>query len=428
MPTKSPIDASQKSPLETAFDACIHCGMCLSACPTYLATGDESQSPRGRIHLSQALQEGRLSLEDLAPSLESCLGCMACETACPSQVKYHHVLESGRHHLEEKGLGRFRFFAQVLQAVLNSDAVLRLITLGMQVGDRLGMRRVLQASWVPVWMRRYTRFWMPIPTQGLQADLQRVNPQADLALHLGCVMKHLMPDVHNACLQVLTAMGYTVGASPLGCCGALASHHALDSEMHACLNRNAKAWQANPPTLTLSNAGGCGAMLKEYAHLGGHLAEALPLDAMTLKDIASHTQDIHAFVAQEADRLPRLRLPVPMMATYQASCHLAHVQGVHQEALQLLARIENLTLVPLSSALTCCGSAGVYNLEHPKLAEAIGEEKVRAILATKASIVLVGNPGCLIQLKACLQTYAPLENIQVVHPFQLMAMALKSFL
>ena len=422
MSTQSSAEACYKSPLQTAFDACIHCGMCLGACPTYVATGDESQSPRGRIHLSQAVQEGRLCLEDLAPSLESCLGCMACETACPSQVSYHHVLESGRKTLEKQGLGRFRFFAQALQAVLHSDALLSLITWCMKLGDRLGMRRLFQASWVPAWMRRYTRFWMPIPQQGLEVDLQHVNPQADLALHLGCVMKHLMPDVHNACLQVLNAMGYTVGASPLGCCGALASHHALDAETKACLLRNATAWVANPPTLTLSNAGGCGAMLKEY----GHLAEPLNLEAVAFKEIASYTQDVHEFVAKHADRLPALRLPYPMTVTYQASCHLAHVQGVHQEALQLLERIENVTLVPLSSALGCCGSAGVYNLEHPKLAETIGEEKVRAILATKASIVLVGNPGCLIQLKASLKTYAPLEDIQVMHPFQLIAMALEA--
>ncbi len=410
------------TPLEKAFEACIHCGMCLSACPTYVHTGDESQSPRGRIHLSQAVHDGRLLLADLVPALESCLGCLACETACPSQVKYHDVLEAGRLAMHAKGLGRFSRLAQMMQAVLKQDALLNLIVKAMQLGDALGLRSMVQASWMPDFISQKTRFWMPLPQERLDAGLTQVDPDAELALHLGCVMKHLMPDVHNACVHVLTAMGFTITKSPLGCCGALASHHGLAQETQACLKENARAWEASPPQITLSNAGGCGAMLKAYAHVG----ETLGLKELhpVLSELAAATEDIHAFIEKHHERLPALALPTPLVVTYQASCHLLHGQGIGHEPLHLLEQVKHLTLVPMQNASGCCGSAGIYNLEHPEMAQKIAQEKVQALLATGADVVVVGNPGCLIQLKASLAVYAPTAQIAVLHPLQVLSQAL----
>jgi glycolate oxidase iron-sulfur subunit len=421
------LESKLEQDLEKAFETCIHCGMCLSACPTYVQTGDESQSPRGRIHLSQAVHDGRLPFADLVPALETCLGCMACETACPSQVKYHHVLEAGRLTAHAQGLGRFSLLAQVMQAVLKQDALLSLVTFGMKLADALGFRRLLQASWMPRFILEKTRFWMPIPSKGLDARLSVADPKAEIALHLGCVMKHLMPDVHNACLDVLTAMGFSVTASPLGCCGALASHHGLAKETEACMKENAQAWQASSQQTTLSNAGGCGAMLKDYAHLATHLSlDSADTSQKALAEIAQATEDIHAFIWTHHQRLPALALPTPMVVTYQGSCHLTHAQGVTEAPLALLQQVKNLTLSPMQNASSCCGSAGIYNLEHPDLAEAIAQDKVQAILATGASVVVVGNPGCLIQLKASLAVYAPTAKIEVLHPMQLLAEAVKA--
>jgi glycolate oxidase iron-sulfur subunit len=419
------LENTREQDLKKAFETCIHCGICLSACPTYVHTGDESQSPRGRIHLSQAVHNGRLPFADLVPALETCLGCMACETACPSQVKYHHVLEAGRLTTHAKGLGRFSLLAQGMQAVLKQEALLSLITAGMKVGDALGFRRLLQASWMPRFILEKTRFWMPLPQERLDARLKQVDDQAELALHLGCVMKHLMPDVHNACLEVLTAMGFSVTASPLGCCGALASHHGLAKETHACLSENAQAWQASSKTITLSNAGGCGAMLKDYAHLAEHFSlDSADIPQKALAEIAHATEDIQAFIWEHYQRLPALALDTPHVVTYQGSCHLTHAQGITEAPLALLQQVENLTLVPMQNAHSCCGSAGIYNLEHPQLAEAIAQDKVQAILATKADVVVVGNPGCLIQLKASIAVYAPTAKIEVLHPMQVLARAL----
>ncbi len=419
MPTtpKPPI-----TPLEKAFEACIHCGMCLSACPTYVHTGDESQSPRGRIHLSQAVHEGRLPLADLAPALESCLGCLACETACPSQVKYHDVLEAGRLAMHAKGLGRFSRLAQTMQAIVKQDALLNLIVQAMQLGNALGLRSMVQAAWWPNWVRQKTRFWLPNVQEPLEPCLRRVDADAELALHLGCVMKHLMPDVHNACVHVLSAMGFTITKSPLGCCGALASHHGLAQETQACLKENARAWGTSPPKITLSNAGGCGAMLKAYAHVG----QTLGLNELhpVLSELAAATEDIHAFIEKHHERLPDLALPTPLVVTYQASCHLLHGQGIGSEPLHLLKQVKHLTLVPLAGESSCCGSAGIYNLEHPELAQKIAQEKVQALLATGADVVVVGNPGCLIQLKASLAVYAPTAQIAVLHPMQVLSQAL----
>jgi glycolate oxidase iron-sulfur subunit len=419
MPTtpKPPI-----TPLEKAFDACIHCGMCLSACPTYVHTGDESQSPRGRIHLSQAVHEGRLPLADLAPALESCLGCLACETACPSQVKYHDVLEAGRLAMHAKGLGRFSRLAQTMQAIVKQDALLNLIVQAMQLGDALGLRSMVQAAWWPNWVRQKTRFWLPNVQEPLEPCLKRVDPEAELALHLGCVMKHLMPDVHNACVHVLSAMGFTITKSPLGCCGALASHHGLAKETEACMKENAQAWQASSKQTTLSNAGGCGAMLKDYPHLGESLS--LPDSPSVFAEIAHAAEDIHAFIGEHRQRLPSLALATAKVVTYQASCHLTHAQGITEAPLALLQQVKNLTLVPMQNASGCCGSAGIYNLEHPELAQKIAQEKVQALLATGADVVVVGNPGCLIQLKASLAVYAPTAQIAVLHPMQVLSQAL----
>ena len=422
------INASPKTALETAFETCIHCGMCLSACPTYVHTGDESQSPRGRIHLSQAVHEGRLPFAELVPSLESCLGCLACETACPSQVAYHDVLEAGRLTTHAKGLGRFSRLAQVMQLILKQDALWSLMTFAMNLGDNLGIRRFLQASWIPRFILKRTRFWLPLPKESLKAALKMINPDAEISLHLGCVMKHLMPDVHNACLDVLTAMDFHVTASALGCCGALSSHHGLNQETQACMAENAQRWEASSKPITLSNAGGCGAMLKDYHHLATslpcHEAERSPTVFTAFDEISQATEDIHAFMWQHRDRLPHLELATASVVTYQASCHLAHAQGITEAPLALLKEVKQLTLSPMQNAHSCCGSAGIYNLEHPELAEAIAQEKVNAILATKATIVVVGNPGCLIQLKASLAVYAPNAKIEVLHPIQLLARAM----
>jgi glycolate oxidase iron-sulfur subunit len=403
-------------PIEDTFKSCIHCGICLSACPTYVSTGDESQSPRGRIHLSQAVHEGRLPFLDLVPAMETCLGCLACESACPSQVPYHHVLEDARFKTHQRGQGRFSLLAKLIQWILAQDLLLQGITQVMKQGDRLGIRALMQAPYMPKWINQKSRFWGRLTEEELYKPLQRTHSTAALSLHLGCIMKHLMPDVHNACYDVLMAMGFSTQASPLQCCGALAMHHGLEKETRHALEKNATLWQNAHPNLTLSNAGGCGAMLKDYAHISQTLGMASP----AFNEISENTQDIHEFIAAHRHKLPALALKKPTRVTYQASCHLTHAQGIEEAPLSLLKLITNLTLIPMNNASSCCGSAGIYNLEYPDLAESIAQEKVNTILATGAEVVVVGNPGCLIQLAGSLATYAPQHVIEVLHPIQLL--------
>jgi glycolate oxidase iron-sulfur subunit len=408
--------------LAKSFEACIHCGMCLSACPTYQETGDEAQSPRGRIHLTEAWKEGRLTFEDIAPSLETCLGCMACETACPSQVPYHHVLEATRFEAEQRGLGRFSVFAKMLQWVLRQDALLAFAAWGMRITQRMGIRSVMQSLRLPGFIQHRLALWPEVPRQGLSNSLkQGFDESTEVSLHLGCVMKHLMPDVHNACETVLHAMGVSVSASPLGCCGALAAHHGLTPETQELLNQTARNASCIPPhQQVLSNAGGCGAMLQHsgaYAQKLGCAEETVH----ALKDLAQHVQDIHAWVLEHAHRLPPLKATSPLNITYQASCHLHHAQRIHNAPIELLQRVEGFTFIPMVGATECCGSAGVYNLEFPETADAIAQRKAATILATGADVVVVGNPGCLLQLKAALAKYAPGSGIRVLHPMQLLA-------
>jgi glycolate oxidase iron-sulfur subunit len=412
--------------MTASFDACIHCGMCLSACPTYVETGDESQSPRGRIHLAEAWQQGRLTFEDIQPALDTCLGCMACETACPSKVPYHHVLEATRFEAESIGQGRFSLFARGLQWVLQQDVLLAFGTWGMKLAQGMGIRRLMQASFWPGFIRQRMALWPALPNASLSAGLrQAYAPDADVALHLGCVMKHIMPDVHMACEQVLQAMGVRVTPAPIGCCGALAAHHGLRPELTALLETNAKASACTLRTTqpVLSNAGGCGAMVQHSPHYAQLMGCALET-AQALQQLADQTQDIHAWIWEHRDRLPPLSLPNPVTVTYQASCHMHHVQRVQQAPLALLSQIDGVRLVPMMGATDCCGSAGVYNLEFPETADAIAQRKARAILETGAQVVVVGNPGCLLQLKAAVERYAPQAGIEVLHPVQFMARCL----
>jgi glycolate oxidase iron-sulfur subunit len=419
------VPMSHEAGLSKSFDACIHCGMCLSACPTYQLTGDEAQSPRGRIHITEAWQEGRLTFEEIAPALETCFGCMACETACPSKVPYHHVLEATRFEAEARGLGRFSLFAKVLHWVLMHDAVLAFGAWGLRLTQRLGIRTLMQALPLPLFIKHRLALWPEVPMEGLSPTLQAgFEPSSEVSLHLGCVMKHLMPDVHNACERVLTAMGATVSASPLGCCGALAGHHGLASETRAVLHQNAQDSAGIPlQHMVLSNAGGCGAMLQ---HAGDYSQKLSCPEAMQapLQQLADQVKDIHAWALENIHRLPPLKAMAPLRVTYQASCHLYHAQGIQDAPITLLRQVAGLEFTPMVGATDCCGSAGVYNLEFPETADAIAQKKAAAILATGADVVVVGNPGCLIQLKAALAKYAPKAGIRVLHPMQLLAEAL----
>ena len=403
------------------LNACIHCGMCLSACPTYRVTGSEAESPRGRLYLMRAFAEGKLDApQQLSAHLDPCLGCLGCVTACPSGVEYDVLLETSRQALlpYQNPIKR-RFRRWMLSKVLPNPRRLRLLvrltrwyqTLGYQfIVRRLGLARLAGA------LGKTEAFVPDIPAgqKPLEAGTRYgENRRGRVVLFTGCIMNALFTQTHRATIEVLNANGYEVVIPEQTCCGALA-HHAGETDIVAGLARqNAQTILAAQPDWIVVNAAGCGSTLKAYDHILSELPEG--------KEFAEKTVDILELLARHP--LEGELQPVPLRVAYHAACHLHHAQRVFEEPYQLLRQIPQLQLVPLVEAEMCCGSAGVYNLAHPSLSQAILGEKMRHVAQTQAEVILAGNPGCAIQLETGIrQAGLPMT---VLHPIELLAQAYK---
>lgn len=409
---------------------CVHCGFCLPACPTYVRLGDEADSPRGRLHLMQAVVDGRLEPSSGAfhTHLDRCLGCRACESVCPSGVEYGHLLEGARevaaqaHH---KGVldrvipmvmasRALLFPAMALTRALRATgfpavAAQRLPSAGLLGQIRLGMG-MLAGTTEPRVMEdlriRAARSSRPIPVQ--RETLGRGRPTAVL---LGCVQEGLLSRVNRATVRVLEANGFHIQKVPgEKCCGALHAHTGDLRGARELARANIRAFEAAGVEVIAVNAAGCGAIMKEYPHL---LAED--------EDFAPRAQALAAKVKDISELLARPGLrrgaPLPLAVTYDAPCHLLHAQKISREPEELMASIPDLTLLPLADREECCGGAGVYGITHPELGGAIGRDKVRAILETGARLVATGNPGCMMQIGAGLKMEG--STVEVVHPVEL---------
>jgi glycolate oxidase iron-sulfur subunit len=377
-----------------AVSTCVHCGFCLAACPTYKVMGEEMDSPRGRIVLMKQALEGELSDSDARPYVDRCLGCLACETACPSGVRYRDLLVPFRARLEERARPLHQRVArQVLLSILQSPRRFR----AAQAAGRVA--RLLS----PALPKHLQHLLAMLPTtlpgpESLPAYTPAAAPRrARVAMLAGCVQRALRPSINASTVRVLAANGVDVVVPPdQGCCGALALHAGLASRGAALAQHNARVFPADVDAI-ITNAAGCGSAMKEqpYAAPVGDVAEFL--DALGL-------------------RTP-LALEQPMTVAYHDACHLSHGQGIRAAPRRLLQQVANLTLVEIDDGEMCCGSAGLYNLEQPVAAAALGRLKAAAIAATGAGMVAAGNVGCLTQIEA----YA---NIPVWHTVELLDLGL----
>ncbi len=393
---------------DTRFLDCVHCGLCLEACPTYQVLGTEPDSPRGRIHLMQALAEGRLAAPEVAPHLDRCLGCLACESVCPSGVAYGSLLESARPVVGASRPWLDRFIRGWLVGRLFSDAgwtrraLQPLHWLG-RVG--LGPERWRRAPGRLGWWARLA----PPPSSHLPAPetwAPRGRERGVVGLLRGCAADALRPDLTAAAGRVAAALGYRVVAPrAIGCCGALALHAGDTAGALAAARASALAMAAAPQWIT--TAAGCGAMVRRYGDL-------LANDAGRAASAA--VQDASVFCEAALAERPVPLAPFPQRVAYQDACHLLHGQGVSVEPRQLLQRIPDLDLVELADGALCCGSAGSYNLTEPAMASALLERKIRAIEASGADCVVTGNTGCLLQLQAGLRHH----QIRAVHLVELL--------
>lgn len=408
-----PVDSlgPQAPSMAEAVANCVHCGFCLPACPTYLALGEEMDSPRGRIILMKGALEGELSQEDVLPHVDRCLGCLACVTACPSGVEYGELLTPFREMTEK---GRNRSAMEELSRTLTNQT--------LPYPGRFRAAAILG---------RYTKFLKPFLPAALQTMLdllpERLPPRvalprlapargerrARVALLSGCAQQVLAPGINSATVEVLTSNGVEVVIPPRQvCCGALSMHTGAADQARALARRNFDAFNLDEVDAVVTNAAGCGSGMHEYP-----LLFAGEPEEQAAREFADKVQDVTVFLDALGIETPP-GLPEPLTVAYHDACHLAHAQGVTDAPRRLLAAVQNLTLVPIPEGEICCGSAGSYNIDQPEIAAELGQRKARAILSTGAQAVITGNIGCMTQIDNHLRRLG--KQLPIYHTVELL--------
>lgn len=405
--------------------SCIHCGMCLSACPTYRVTGSEAESPRGRLYLMKKLLEGDISAEQASPHLDQCLACHGCETVCPSGVQYGRVLLGTREDLAANNRSfarRFKRFA--FSRILPNHGLLTFGGSLLRFYQQSGLQDLVRKLGLlkPFPHLIYQENLLPeIPVhKALNTGLSFGNPSGEhVILWVGCVMDVFYNPVHWDTIEVLVANGYHVSIPDQTCCGALA-HHAGETDITRSMARQNidKVLKANPKWIVVNSAG-CGSSMKEY----DHLLEGDPVYAAKAREFAGKVVDIMELLSRKP--LAKFKNTVDETITYHAACHLYHVQKIKLEPISLLMQVPGLKLVPLENQEACCGSAGIYNVEHPELSGEVLDQKMdhlrHACELGGATTVATGNPGCMLQLEKGIESTG--LPMQVKHPVSILARA-----
>ena len=394
---------------------CIHCGLCLQACPTFVETGQEAESPRGRIYLMRAVVDGRQRWTQVASHLDACMGCLGCQTACPSGVPYAHLIEAAREQVEysARSLWQRWFRRQAIRSVTTPWRLRMMLRMARWLRLKRAPRwfaRLLGASESAVRLPRSEPFDLSdlpcqIPAQG--------ERRGRVGLLLGCVMRVLFPQVHRATVEVLTHSGLEVLIPrEQGCCGALWVHNGYPQHARRLARRLFKAFQE--VDYIVVNAAGCGSTMKEYPLLFEGTREQAQA-----QQFSQRVRDVNELLVEIG--ISALLHPVPMRLTYHDACHLVHGQGIHEQPRQLLQQVPGVELTEMDGSEMCCGSAGIYNLLQPKLASAALKRKVSAILATGAEAVVSANPGCTLWIA---QGLAEAGNpMPIYHPVEIVARA-----
>lgn len=385
------------SPLDQAragLDACVHCGFCLPACPTYLALEDENDSPRGRLLLMRALLDGRIAPDDAdaGKHVDQCLGCRGCETACPSGVPYGELLEATRETLATHR--PLPWVARLVLAVFAREWLLR---------PALLLARLLRASHLPHLAARLLPPRLAMPAAMLAStDRPASEPwpasgdgsRARTALLNGCVMEGLFSEVNRATERTLSVNGYRMVDTPgQVCCGALHAHAGDADTARALARSNIAAFEQSGAEVIVLNSAGCGAMCKSY----GHLLASDKRWAARAAAFSARVRDVSELLAVAGPAATPATIERVAVA-YDAPCHLEHGQRVIEPPIKLLQAAGSIEIRPLAGSDQCCGSAGIYSLTQPTVAERVLAPKLASIADSGAAVVATGNPGCLMQI------------------------------
>ncbi len=404
------------------FLDCVHCGLCTSACPTYVETGNENDSPRGRIYLMRNVTDGRLELTpEVRRHLELCLDCRACETACPSGVQYGKLIEPFRVAMEAGSANSKSndwFHQWILFRLFPYPNRLRAALAPARIAQALRLDRALRATGLlnllPPRLRQMVDMLPPLPAR--QPALPEMLPaigkrRARVALFTGCVGDALFRPTNWATARVLQENGCEVLIPRhQACCGAIHFHAGSSEPAREFADANVAAFNEDDVDAVIVNIAGCGAMLKDYGHHWHDMRQPMR------EAFAHKVRDIHEFL----DGLGLLppKGEVPVVATYHDACHLGHAQKIREAPRRLLAQIPGLTLRDLPETELCCGAAGSYNLTEPEMAGRLSKRKLANIKSTGAECLITANAGC--QLQIAREARAEGYPLWVVHPLDLL--------
>ncbi len=398
--------ADHDKPQQADLDRCVHCGLCLNACPTYRELGVEMDSPRGRIYQMVQVAEGLPISDSYREHIDLCLACRGCESACPSGVQYGKLVEAARADIEARTRRSWMTRALrnfVFHRLLPSPSLLTAAGAMLYIYERSGLQKLLRKTGLmrllgPLGACEALAPGAEIPFffrntgKTFAAEGQK---RYRVAMMSGCIANISFARLNEATVRVLQKNGCEVVIPEgQGCCGALHVHAGIRDTARELARRNIDAVTGGGFDAVITNAAGCGSTLKEY----DELLEHDPAYAQKTRAFKALMKDVTEFLA--SIELNREMGTIRETVTYQDSCHLAHGQKIRNAPRQLLQAIPGLQFREMPLSDICCGSAGIYNVLHTELSMKILESKMGNVSSVKAGIVATANPGCMLQLGA----------------------------
>jgi glycolate oxidase iron-sulfur subunit len=426
--TGVPFD-SQHPPDPKLIDSCVHCGFCLSTCPSYRVIGKETDSPRGRIYLMDEINEGRATVSTATVQhFDSCLGCLACVTTCPSGVQYDQLIAAMRPQIE-RNYSRStaeKILRNLIFSIFPYPKRLRLLLRPLLFYQKVGLqdwfrKQPLLNKILPKNLAAMESILPPLSPKGFRDDLPEIIPAQGekryrVGMLLGCVQRVFLPNVNEATVRVLAANGCEVVIpKSQGCCAALSHHQGQEEQAKQLAREMIDRFEGTGIEYIVINASGCGHTMKEY----GRLLADDSVYSDRAQAFAAKVRDVQEFLDQVG--LTATLSPLqeePLTVAYQDACHMIHGQKIQSQPRRVLRQIPGLKIKESIDAALCCGSAGVYNIFQPEVADELGKQKVDNLTNTGAQIIASANVGCTLQLNKHLQLQH--KSVPVFHPMQLL--------
>lgn len=415
----------QDKPSPDLIRDCVHCGFCLAACPTYLQTGNELDSPRGRIYLMNSAVNGEIPLEgSVVKHLDMCLGCLACEPACPSGVQYGSLIEAGRSQIERRyERSSFdKFYRSTIFSLFPYPKRMKLMLPLFYIYQKLGLRSLIQSTGlIDRFSQKLANMEAMLPevnSPTFPPELPEIIPAKGkkryrVALLSGCVQSVFFSKTNDATVRVLSENGCEVIVPQnQSCCGALSVHSGRLSEGRDFAKQTIKTFENLSVDAFVINSAGCGSTIKDY----GEILKDDPQYAERAQRLSEKTKDVMEFLSEIElnGELKHLDINV----TYQDACHIGHAQRIKDQPRAVLKQIPGLELVEMPEADLCCGSAGIYNLVQPEMSQSLLDRKMENVKQNKVDYLVAGNPGCLLQIQKGIKLNN--LNIKTAHPIQLL--------